>query len=216
MADDFDSLRSRMVVGQMVARGIHDKNLLRACQKIERHLFVPKEIQDKAYDDVAIPIMAGQSLLKPYIIALMAEEARLDKDSKVLEIGTGSGYNAAILSEICKEVYTIEILEQLVEISFPMLGKLYKNMQTKLGDGSDGWEDKAPFDAIIVTAAPNKIPYNLIKQLKIGGRIIFPLEDEYGDIMLLKGIKQESGKCEFEELTEAHFDPMIGKISENV
>lgn len=198
MADNFDSLRSRMVVGQLVARGIHDKKVLQAFQKVERHLFVPKNLEDSAYDDNPLPIEGGQTISQPFMVAYMSEAAGLNKDSKVLEIGTGSGYQAAILAEICKEVYTIEIVEELAATSFSLLESLYKNIHTKLEDGSDGWEYASPFDAIIITAAPNKIPHKLIEQLKPTGCIIMPLEDEYGETVLLRGIKNAGGKCEYE------------------
>lgn len=210
--DNFDSLRSRMVVGQLVSRGIHDKKVLKAFQEVERHLFVPKAMEDSAYDDCPLPIASNQTISQPYIVAFMTEAVGIDENSKVLEIGTGSGYQAAILAEICKEVYTIEIVEELSNITFPLLKSMYKNIHTKSSDGSDGWEEAAPFDAIIVTAAPNKVPHKLIEQLKTNGRIIFPLEDEYGDTVLLKGVKQESGKCDYEELMNVRFVPMVGKV----
>lgn len=214
LMDNFDSLRSRMVVGQLVTRGIANKSVLEAFGKVERHLFVQKSLENQAYEDVPLPIEAGQTISQPYIVAYMTAQARIDKSSRVLEIGTGSGYQAAILAEICKEVYTIEILEELAFTSFPMLESTYGNINTKLSDGYDGWEEKAPFDAIIITASPNKIPTTLVDQLKIGGRIILPLEDEYGETILLRGIKNEQGKCNYEELMQVRFVPMIGKVRE--
>mgnify|MGYP000669012216 CR=1 FL=1 len=214
MADTFDSLKSRMVVGQLVSRGIADKKVLKAMENVDRHLFVSKNLEDNAYDDCPLPIKAGQTISQPYIVAYMLEAAHINEDSKVLEIGTGSGYGAAILAEICKEVCTIEINQELADTSFPLLNSLYKNLYTKLGDGADGWVKHSPFDAIILTAAPQQMPKELIWQLKEGGRIIMPLEDEYGEQVLIRGTKNSQEKCSYEELMNVRFVPMVGKISE--
>jgi protein-L-isoaspartate(D-aspartate) O-methyltransferase len=174
--ENYQKEREAMVNDQIKARGILDKRVLIAMNKVKRHLFVSRELWSKAYSDHPLPIGEGQTISQPYVVALMTEGLKLNESSRVLEIGTGSGYQAAILAEIAKEVYSIEIRERLVKEARERLKRLgYANIYIKYGDGYFGWEEMAPFDAIIVTCAVNHIPPPLIKQLKEGGRLILPL-----------------------------------------
>ena len=175
-ADEYNKARKEMVEDQLKSRGISDKRVLSAMETVPRHLFVPKYSLDRAYSDYALPIGYGQTISQPYVVALMTEMLGLKPDWKVLEIGTGSGYQAAILSLIVKEVYSIEIRTILAGEAKNRLAKLgYENVTIKDGDGYFGWEDKAPFDAIIITCAVNHIPPPLLSQLKEGGKLVLPL-----------------------------------------
>ena len=165
-----------MVKNQIERRGIHDERVLQAMREIPRHLFIPENLQNVAYEDRPLPIGEGQTISQPYIVALMTELLQLNGNEKVLEIGTGSGYQAAILSSLTKEVYSIEIIRSLaVRAEKKLLKMKYNNITVKLGDGYEGWSEHAPFDAIIVTAAPDKIPRALINQLKLGGKMVVPV-----------------------------------------
>jgi len=173
---DYDKEREAMVNEQIKARGIFDEKVLMTMRRLKRHLFVSKEFWSKAYNDYPLPIGEGQTISQPYVVALMTEGLDLDKSSRVLEIGTGSGYQAAVIAEIAKEVYSIEIREGLVKEAMERLKRLgYDNVHIRYGDGYFGWEEKAPFDAIIITCAVNHIPPPLIKQLKEGGKLVVPL-----------------------------------------
>jgi len=175
-AEKTKAQRQRMVQEQIVSRGITDKIVLDAMSKIPRHRFVEESLRSRAYNDHPLPIGEGQTISQPYIVALMTEALKLKSTDRVLEIGTGSGYQAAVLAEIVKEVYTIEIRERLKTQASKLLNELgYMNVKTKYADGYFGWEEYAPFDAIIITASANHIPPPLIKQLKEGGRLIIPL-----------------------------------------
>ena len=192
-------------------RGIKDERVLNAMLKVPRHLFVPPEIVDRAYDDCPLPIGKGQTISQPYIVALMTEALELDEDSKVLEIGTGSGYQAAILAEIAKEVYTVERIPELLERARKTIESLgYTNIHFKLGDGTMGWEEEAPFDAIIVTAASPDIPEPLVEQLKIGGRMVIPVGSELTQ-ELLKIRKTGEKRIEVESLGGCIFVKLKGK-----
>lgn len=196
-----------MVQDQIIARHISDDNVIKAFKNIDRRLFVPNSLAQNAYEDTALPIGYNQTISQPYIVALMTQAAKLNKDCNVLEIGTGSGYQAAILSKLCKEVYTIEVIEPLgqeVTTRFQKLG--FKNIHVKIGDGYKGWPDHAPYDAIIVTAAPEEAPETLIKQLKNGGRMIIPV-GEY--IQELVRITKYDNKTTTENLESVRFVPMI-------
>lgn len=207
-ADDFYALRKRMVEKQIVARGIKDEKVLDALLEVERHKFVPKNLQYFAYTDHPLPIGYGQTISQPYIVALMTELLDLKPDEKLLEIGTGSGYQAAVLSLLCKQVYTIEILEPLAENSAKLLSDLgYTNVAVKCGDGFLGWEEYAPFDAIIVTCAPEEIPPKLVEQLKEGGRIVIPVGDKFQQLQLV--VKKKRGKIKVKDITPVRFVPMI-------
>ncbi len=204
----FTQAREEMVNNQIVKRGIKDKRLLKAMLKVERHRFVPEKMQSFAYIDRPLPIGEEQTISQPYIVALMTELLQLEGDEKVLEIGTGSGYQAAILAELCKEVYTIEILEPLAKQAEKLLKNLgYENITVKCGDGYLGWEEHAPFDAIIVTCAPPHIPEPLIDQLAEGGRMVIPVGTYIQELKLLKKL---NGKIEIISTVPVMFVPMTG------
>ncbi|MBC8460189.1 MAG: protein-L-isoaspartate(D-aspartate) O-methyltransferase [Deltaproteobacteria bacterium] len=207
--DLFTDLRERMVTTQIIARGIKDPKVIEAMRKVPRHLFVPENIRGRAYDDRPLPIGEGQTISQPYIVAFMTEALNLSSGDKALEIGTGSGYQAAILAEIVKEVYTIEIRPRLGETARERLKEMgYKNIFVEIGDGYKGWPEKAPFNAIIVTCAPEKIPRPLIDQLAEGGRMIIPVGEE-GSIQELVLMKKEKGMIIREEVMKVLFVPMI-------
>ncbi len=206
---DFKILREKMVETQIKARGVKDSRVLSAMLKVERHRFVPKEFHSSSYSDQPLPIGEGQTISQPYIVALMTELLELKGDEKVLEIGTGSGYQAAILAELAKEVYTIEIVEPLAISAKKLLQELgYQNIQVKVGDGYLGWPEVAPFDAIIVTCAPDHIPKPLIEQLKEGGRMVLPVGTYSQE---LKKIVKRSGKIETSDILPVIFVPMTGE-----
>jgi len=206
---DFRAMRERMVETQIKTRGVKDIRVLSAMLKVERHLFVPKGIQSSAYEDRPLPIGEGQTISQPYIVAFMTELLELKGTEKVLEIGTGSGYQAAILGELAKEVYTIEIVEPLGVSAQKLLQELgYRNINVKVGDGYLGWPQVAPFDAIIVTCAPDHIPNPLIEQLKEGGRLVVPV-GTYSQA--LKKIVKRSGKIEATDALPVIFVPMTGE-----
>ena len=175
-ADPHASARARMVREQVHARGIRDSAVLAAMGKVPRHRFVPRSEQRLAYADQPLPIGFAQTISQPYIVAYMAEAAQIASHEKVLEIGTGSGYGAAILAELAREVYTIEIISGLAERARGVLGELgYANVTVRAGDGYVGWKEHAPFDAIVVTAAPDHVPPALVEQLAVNGRMIIPV-----------------------------------------
>ena len=175
-AQNFEKLRNKMVEEQLKPRQIISKVVLDAMNTVQRHMFVPKEMQPYAYSDSPLPIGFDQTISQPYIVALMTECLDPIPGMKILEIGTGSGYQAAILAHIGCEVYTVELLQPLAESAKKVLKDLkYENVQVKCGNGYEGWHEEAPFDAIIVTAAPEKIPEKLIEQLKDGGKMIIPV-----------------------------------------
>ncbi len=206
---DFKAMREKMVETQIKARGVKNPRVLSALLKVERHRFVPEENLNSAYSDQPLPIGEGQTISQPYIVALMTELLDLKGDEKVLEIGTGSGYQAAILAELSKEVYTIEIIESLASMSKKRLLELgYQNIQVKAGDGYLGWPEFAPFDAIVVTAAPDHIPKPLIEQLKEGGRMVVPVGTHTQE---LKKIVKRSGKIETTDVIPVLFVPMTGE-----
>jgi protein-L-isoaspartate(D-aspartate) O-methyltransferase len=187
--DAYKDQRHTMVKRQIEARGVQDKAVLKAMRTVKRHLFVPEEIASEAYSDRALPLGYGQTISQPYIVAYMTEMLRPTSQMKVLEVGTGNGYQAAVLAEIVKEVYTIEIVPELGESAKERLKRLgYDNVQVKVGDGYKGWEEHAPFDAIIVTAAPENVPPPLLAQLKEGGRMVIPVGPAYSaqNLMLLE------------------------------
>ena len=200
-----------MVERDIKGRGIEDKNVINAMSKVQRHLFVDESQWSKAYNDHPLPIGEGQTISQPYVVALMTESAVLKGDERVLEVGTGSGYQAAILAEIVKEVYTIEIKQGLYEKVRERVQKLgYKNTQVRHGDGYFGWEAHAPFDVIMVTASANHIPPPLLAQLKEGGRLIIPLGSTvfYQNLTV---VKKEKGRHTIKELGGVAFVPMTGQ-----
>jgi protein-L-isoaspartate(D-aspartate) O-methyltransferase len=205
----FKARREQMVETQIKARGIKDGRLLKAMLQVERHKFVPDRLQGQAYEDHPLPIGEGQTISQPYIVALMTELLDLKGNEKVLEIGTGSGYQAAVLAELAGKVYTIEIIDTLARSAKERLQRLgYGTVEVRAGDGYRGWPEAAPFDAIIVTAAPDHIPQPLIDQLKEGGRLVLPI-GTYPNQELKKIIKK-SGKLEISDILPVLFVPMTG------
>ncbi len=200
-----------MVREQIAGMGITDRRVLDAMSKIPRHRFVEESLRNKAYNDHPLPIGEGQTISQPYIVALMTEALKLKSTDRVLEIGTGSGYQAAVLAEIVKEVYTIEIRERLKTQASKLLNELgYGNVKTRYADGYFGWEEYAPFDAIIITASANHIPPPLIKQLKEGGRLIIPLGSTlYYQTLTL--VTKKSGGPEVRQMGGVAFVPMTGE-----
>jgi len=211
--EEFAKLRERMVKEQIYNRGVRDQNVLEAMRKVPRHKFVPKSELEYAYNDSPLPIGHNQTISQPYIVALMTEKLELDETSKVLEIGTGSGYQTAILAEIAQKVYTIEIIKELAESVLSLFDELgYENIIAKHGNGYLGLPEYAPFYGIIVTAAPKDIPQTLIEQLKIGGRMVIPVGNFYQELVIIK--KTEEG-LEKENIVGVRFVPMTGKPIEN-
>jgi len=207
---DLERRRKAMVVEQIEKRGIRDRRILKVMETVPRHEFVPEEYRAFAYDDSPLPIGEGQTISQPYIVALMTECLNLEGDEKVLEVGTGSGYQAAILCELAKEVYTIEILETLAERAEELLQKLgYKNVKVKCGDGYLGWEEYAPFDGIIVTCAPDHIPRPLIDHLAEGGRMVIPV-GEIDFPQVLKLVEKREGEVTIRNVVPVRFVPMTG------
>ena len=211
--DLFAIARRRMVENDLKVRDIKDSTVLKIMGNLPRHLFVDESQREQAYDDHPLPIGEGQTISQPYIVALMTQVLKVKPGEKVLEIGTGSGYQAAVLSEMTGKVYTIEIRKGLTERASTKLKELgYKNVKVKHGDGYFGWEEYAPFDAIIVTAAANHIPPPLIRQIKEGGRLVIPLGSTtyYQTLTLLTKIKGDDLKID--HITGVIFVPMIGEI----
>lgn len=208
--------RERMVIAQITAREVNDPHVLQAMRTVPRHAFVPGVQRAHAYEDRPLYIGHGQTISQPYVVAFMTEVLALDPDSVVLEIGTGSGYQAAVAAEIAREVYTIEIVEPLAKSSEELLAKLgYDNVHVRAGDGYYGWPEKGPFDAIIGTAAARQIPPPLIEQLKPGGRMILPVGDEHGLQYLILVTLDEEGRLHRREVMPVRFVPMTGRSQEN-
>jgi len=207
---DFAAARERMVEEQLVARGIENQAVLEAMRKVPRHEFTTEEMRGRAYEDRPLPIGHEQTISQPYIVAFMTEMLDPDAGDRVLEIGTGSGYQAAVLAELVDEVYTIEIVEPLAEDAaghFEELG--YDNVTARAGDGHRGWPEHAPFDAIIVTAAPDEIPQPLVDQLAEGGRMIIPV-GPVGGVQELKLLRKEGDEIVTESVLPVRFVPMTG------
>jgi protein-L-isoaspartate(D-aspartate) O-methyltransferase len=208
-ADKYQELRNEMVRTQIVKRGIRNPLTIKAIEKVPRHLFVPPEYAERAYEDNPLPIGYGQTISQPFIVAYMTEIARPAKWNKVLEIGTGSGYQAAVLAEIVDTVYTIEILPELARQSTLRLAKMgYKNIITRQGDGYNGWKEHAPFDIIIVTAADDHIPQPLIDQLAENGRLVMPIGSPSSAQQLVLATKK-NGKIDKRKLTMVKFVPLL-------
>ncbi|HRU46255.1 MAG TPA: protein-L-isoaspartate(D-aspartate) O-methyltransferase [Candidatus Marinimicrobia bacterium] len=205
---DYYQLRQKMVNEQIIARGVRAESVIKAMQKVERHLFVPEQYRNFAYSDRPLPIGEGQTISQPYIVALMTELLDLKKSDKVLEIGTGSGYQAAILAEICDSVYTIEIIPSLGKQAQALLKELgYHNIHCKIGDGYLGWPEHAPYDGIIVTCAPSKIPQPLKEQLAEGGRMVIPVGATYTQELVL--VTKTKGKLIQKSVIPVRFVPML-------
>jgi len=206
---NYEELCKKMVEDQLCARGIKDKRVICAFRKLPREMFVPEVVSSKAYNDFPLPIGFGQTISQPYIAALMTQELRLVGNEKVLEIGTGSGYQSAILAELASEVFTIEYIAELSLMAQRVLSKLgYKNIKFKIGDGTLGWKEEAPFDAIIVTAAAPRVPNSLLDNLSTNGRIVIPLGE---DIQKLKVIRKVGEKVVQEPLCDCVFVKLCGK-----
>jgi protein-L-isoaspartate(D-aspartate) O-methyltransferase len=206
--EQYQMIRQEMVESQLKSRGINNKGVLNAMLKVERRLFVSHELANQAYSDNPLPIGEGQTISQPYIVALMTQLLGVKSSSRVLEVGTGSGYQTAILAEICDSVFSIEIYQSLsikAENLLKILG--YSNVIIKNGDGYDGWEEYSPFDGIIVTCAPTQIPEPLIKQLSEGGRMIIPVGETYKQELIL--LKKINGKIREKEIVPVRFVPMI-------
>lgn len=208
---DYDTLRKQMVDNQIISRGVKDERVLSAMSKVPRHLFVSEGQRHEAYGDYPLPIGENQTISQPYMVALMTELMCLNGSEKVLEIGTGSGYQTAILAELVKEVYTVEIVEGLAITARRILDELgYKNIKFKIGDGYEGWEKYAHYDAIIVTCGPNDVPQPLIDQLAEGGKLVIPVGYLYQTLTILEKINGELQKT---ESIECRFVPMTRKYS---
>jgi len=205
----FSYLRHNMVVSQLLNRNIKDTNVLSAMEKIPRHLFIDKNYNNEAYSDHPLPIIMGQTISQPYIVALMTQELEITRNDKILEIGTGSGYQTAVLAEIAKEVYTVETIKELLENAQNVLESLgYINIYFKNSDGYNGWLEKAPFDKIIVTAAPKEIPELLTSQLKNKGIMLIPIGLPSQTQILYKVTKSGSSLIK-EEVASVAFVPLI-------
>jgi len=208
-AEQFEEQRRQMVERQIRARGITDKAVLEAMLKVPRHLFVPVEYAPLAYQDHPLPIGQEQTISQPFIVAYMSEAVEITKNEKVLEIGTGSGYQAAILGELAKEVYTIEIIPELAEQARRTLSGLgYKHVHVKTGNGYEGWVEYAPYDGIVVTAAPDEIPKALVDQLAVNGKMVIPIGVMDQEMMIIT--KTPEGVLE-KRTIPVLFVPMTGK-----
>lgn len=211
--DNFKNQRMTMVQTQIMARGITDENVVHAMQTVERHLFVPAQAVPYAYRDGPLSIGYGQTISQPYIVAYMTEILNLKRSDKVLEIGTGSGYQAAILGELCDSVFTIEIVSELGNRAKNLLEVLgYTGINVKIGDGYQGWTVHAPFDAIIVTCAPTHIPIKLQEQLKEGGRMIIPVGQDYVQKLVL--LEKRKGEIHQKSVLPVRFVPMVDEGGE--
>lgn len=198
-----------MVESQIIARGIRNTAVIQAMLNVPRHEFVPADLRAGAYGDSPIPVGMGQTISQPYIVALMTELLNPVRGMKVLEVGTGSGYQSAVLAETGCELYTIEIVESLAKKARLVHEKIgYSNITYRIGDGYQGWEEHAPFDGIIVTAAPGHVPPRLLEQLKVGGRMVIPVGDESQELLLIE--KTETGITK-KKITAVRFVPMTGK-----
>ncbi len=205
--------RKQMIENQIVRRGINSKSVLDALLKVERHLFIPQKMRREAYQDHPIPIGAGQTISQPFIVAYMTEKLSVQADHKVLEVGTGCGYQTAILCELAKQVYTIELIEELGIKAGKILKELnYKNFVLKIDDAYKGWQEFAPFDRIMVTCAPENIPDKLIEQLAEGGRMIIPAGKRFNQELFL--IEKHSSKITKKHLLSVRFVPMKKKYRE--
>jgi len=207
---DFAAQKKAMVREQIEARGITDQRVLAAMNKVERHLFVPPDQSSRAYGDHPLPIGYGQTISQPFIVAFMTEALHVTRNMKVLEIGTGSGYQAAILSELCDSVFTVEIFPQLAHKAKNLLKTLrYENVFVKSGDGYKGWAEHAPYNAVIVTCSPTHVPQPLIDQLADGGKMIIPVGEKYDQQLVI--MTRKNGKLKTSEVLPVRFVPMINQ-----
>ncbi|RLC45814.1 MAG: protein-L-isoaspartate O-methyltransferase [Candidatus Coatesbacteria bacterium] len=207
---DYAKLREKMVKTQLIPRGITDANVLRAMRTVRRHLFVPESQRSTAYSDYPLPIGEGQTISQPYIVALMTQLLSANKDSRVLEVGTGSGYQAAVLAKIAKEVWTIEIIEALGRSAEARLKELgYENVHVRIGDGYAGWPEHAPFDGIIVTCACREAPKPLVAQLGEGGRMVIPIGKRLS-YQTLTLFEKKNGILHKKDISGCVFVPLLG------
>jgi len=206
-ADDFSAQRERMVETQIRARGVKDGQVLAAMGKVPRHVFVPQELRPFAYDDEPLPIGEGQTISQPYIVAYMSAALELNGDERVLEVGTGSGYQTAVLAEIARQVFTVELIGTLSEKARMLLQELgYSNIQFRVGDGSRGWEEQAPFEAIMVTAGAASVPRRLEEQLAPNGRMIIPVGAGFQELFLISRGRREFRR---KKLLPVRFVPLV-------
>ena len=213
-AADYPRLRREMVATQLRSRDIWDRRVLEAMGKVPRHEFVPQAVQHLAYEDHPLPIGLGQTISQPYIVALMTQLADPREGARALEIGTGSGYQAAVLAELVDQVYTIEIVPELARRSAALLERLgYGNVHARAGDGYLGWPEAAPFDVILVTAAAGRGPEPLQQQLAEGGRLVIPVGDP-GTVQKLLLLTREEGRIRRQNVLAVRFVPMTGKVQE--
>lgn len=211
--DRWQAARAKMVQNEIADRGIEDPAVCQAMRDVPRHLFVPSDQRKYAYYDMALPIGHGQTITSPFVVAFMTETLEPKPDDRVLEIGTGSGYQAAVLGRIVDSVYSIEIVEPLGRRAAKTLAQVgYDNVHTKVGDGYQGWPEHAPFDKIIVTCSPEKVPPELVKQLKEGGRLVIPLGERYQQMLYL--FRKVNGELQKERLESTFFVPMTGRAEE--
>ncbi len=209
---DFQTLRQRMVGEQLLARGIKNERVLDAFRKVERHKFIPEDLRPSGYSDFPVPIGESQTISQPYIVALMTELLDLSGNEKVLEIGTGSGYQTAILAELSKYVYSIERVEVLAQKAEEVISALnYTNVKIKVGDGTLGWPQESPFDRIIITAASPRVPLPLTEQLNDGGKLILPLGESFSQVLTL--IEKRNNQFITTEICGCVFVPLVGKYA---
>ena len=209
---DFPAQRERMVEEQIVMRGVVEESVLAAMRKVPREEFVPEELRAASYDDRPLPIGYEQTISQPFIVAFMTQQLRPQSGDRVLEIGTGSGYQAAILAELVAEVYSVEIIEPLAKTAETTLQRLgYKNVHVKAGDGYKGWPEHAPFDCVIVTCAPDHVPKPLVEQLKEGGRMIIPVGSLGEQDLYL--VEKENGELRQRAVSPVRFVPMTGEAA---
>lgn len=207
--DNFQVMRDRMVDTQIRGRDVQDAAVLQAMRRVPRHLFVPEDIRPYAYDDRPLPIGRGQTISQPYIVGYMTQALQLQPSHKVLEIGTGSGYQSAVLAELVKQVYSIEIVPDLAASARRALAQAgYRNVEVRAGNGYLGWPEHAPFDRIIVTAAPPDIPQALVSQLAVGGIMVVPVGTSYQEMVIIT--KTPAGVTE-QRTIEVRFVPMVSK-----
>lgn len=208
-AQDFGKLR-RGMVEELRQRGIRETEVLEAMAQVPRHLFVPESVRDKAYDDHALSLGGGRSVYQPYVVALMTQLLDIDRGERVLEVGTGSGYHAAILSRIAREVYSVEIDSTAAsQARLRLSGLGYPNVTVRHGDGYQGWPDKAPFDAILLSVAPPRIPKPLLDQLRVGGKMVVPVGGFFQDLLV---ITKTADGLETGKVIPVRLSPMTGKV----
>ena len=210
MNDRFATIRDRMVQEQLIPRGISDPQVIEAMREVPRHCFVDDALQSRAYGDFPLPISAGQTISQPYIVALMTEALKLTGSERVLEVGTGSGYQAAILSRLCGQVYTVERINLLLAGARRVFDQLrYFNIVAKLDDGTLGWPEHGPYDAIMVTAGGPEIPEPLIDQLEEGGRLVIPVGDQH--LQVLQLLEKKEDGIQIKELEKVRFVDLVGE-----